>query len=658
MPFEIFSEEESTKLIGHAKVSKKYDDSLMYLINKMNYGVHGEKGWLGKLRACAEEVKMDDERDILLSSLLRHVGTAKTLQQNPAGELTEGVLPPQYERFIEKSGDFLGIKKKESEDRKEVTDRTGGVASGITVEMHTMSYQRFWDDYLRNILIAFMQDLSDKNAASRNHLTKPIIYLLARLKTLVRQEKLFRSASYPNILESDIQKSILKIKTDQPDVFGLNEAEDTFMKDRQNVIVKRLQEIVLLRKKFESNPLFARYVHVHPDVLVQFAQMLDYSCHYIAEMAKKGLFSKTISKDDAAVLAILRQKRREIAVVMAFQEELSMKYGCGDFIQVLHSLLQNKKTDFLPTQAFYDFVESHPVAIASYDDDLDAPKVLTKGECALWKMRCKLLLEEKVAADSKAPALSHRGEARMLRRPKEIDPSPFCDKFTALHLVINDHALMVNVPDFATAVLFHPKYVESKTVAEPAISSLATRMTKGLFGKPGTVTSASSSSSLVVGAATNAVFDFFVNKRQDRNDFQLCLARYKDTLLFFNRKVLKYNESLFYVFMLSPKPSELDKEREKGFLYRIQDLVHQQTNMERFFEKEYKLIRDALTNPMSWGEKRVFMAYQNALEQAKANTQIYLDRLLSYWQDGLDQSSLLQSDSIETFKSHLGTLRR
>lgn len=635
MPFEIFSEEERTQFTHYASTSMN-SGALKYLLNRLNYGIHGTNGWIDQLNAHAKEIKDEENSDILQKSLLRHMVTAKALQQNPAGELTERLLPKKFENFIEKYGNHIGISK--TNEPKEFSDSVDGEASHFAIEMNAKSYQNFWDDYLYQIIITYIKSLINKNEASHNRLAKPIVFIFSRLKHLIKQGGLFSNrTSYSEQLEKEITRQAKSIHAhaELSEVFCLNEESVAFINSEKKCITELIKEIISLRKKFESNPVIVRYVHVLPEILVQFAQLLDYTISHLEESG---------SQNDTAILEILRRKREEFAVVMVFQEELHTKYGHEDFIQTLQSILQNKEPEFLPTESFYNFVESKPIALVAYDSSPDAPKLLTREESTLWRESCPFLMKAKNAVLCSKESSEEIGRNKDVFQRFPLGTTPFCGEMKILYLVQNDNACVISIPKFAFPTVFKPKDIEltPSTQRSHFLSP---------FAKPKSFNQTKRDESCSVNTTT-AVFAFFVKQQQERTTFQQCFAQFKESLELNKRRTLAHYDYLPRIFSKG-----YNADLEAKYLSRVQNLIAQRAALKGLFAGEYKLLEDFLIKTQDLEEKQVLMTYRKAMDEAKENLNRLLSEVLAHWQNELNKFPILQGGGVEIFKAHMKTLQ-
>lgn len=667
MPFEIFSDIEKTQLMKSVSTSTRDRKELgllvNYLVNRLNYGIHGTKGWVDQLQSHAKAIQDEKTSDLLSQSLLRHMLTVKTLQQDPNGELAERFLPKKYEQFIEKHGENIGITK--GNEQKEFSDPVNGKVSFFAVEKYEKSYQNFWDDYLYQIIISYIKELINRSEASRNNgLAKPIIFVFSRLKHLIKQGKLFSNrVSHFGTIEKELteQAQIIHTRSDLPEVFSLNEEEVAFINLEKKFITERIKKIISLRKKFESNPLFVRYVHVPPEILVQFAQLLDYTISDLEEITKVGFFPKPILQSELEILQMLRAKRQEFAIVMVFQEELRTKYGHESFIQTLQSLLGNQDPEFLPVEFFYNFVEDKAIAIVSYDVSSDteklltkkevssdAPKLLTKEERVLWKESCPFLMKAKKALSS---AIGFREEisTETAVLPKfKFDTAPFCE-MEILYLVQNDKACLISIPKFALPTVFKPKEIEMKFSAERGDFSQ-------LFTKAKPFSQIKMDRLGAVNTSTE-VFAFFVQQQKARIEFQQCLAQSKESLLLNKRRAAARYDYLPCIFSKNTKEFVPNADLADKYLLRVQNLIAQQKGLKYLFAEEYKLLKNILLKTKDLEEKQVFIAYQKALDEAHTDIKMLLEGFLAHWQNELDRFPILQGEAVEKFKDFVDTLR-
>jgi hypothetical protein len=262
------------------------------------------------------------------------------------------------------------------------------------IEKFVNVYQNFWHQCAYFTFYNYLLKVSRlPDEAFRNDKGKIYIYALLKFKnqTLLALQL---SAEDAKQLMIDIDKVIAGIlpKAHLSGNFLLSEANVYAAPDIMHQIMPRYFKLLDLRREFESLPALARYVHVRPTALIQFAQLIEYIYKLFSDDAieKMTLFQKKYTVIDQAkakqVLDILDVKRHEIAIVMAFHEKLKLSYGIPDFIEAVQSIVDNKSVKLLPTPAFFQFESGQILAMGEFAaTDLDAPKYIDPKEHSLWR---------------------------------------------------------------------------------------------------------------------------------------------------------------------------------------------------------------------------------------------------------------------------------
>jgi hypothetical protein len=292
--------------------------------------------------------------------LKRYLETANKLKKPIAGQVEKLLLPTSH-KYIEK---FVNV---------------------YLNFWHQCAYATFYNYLLK------VSRLPDE--AFGNDKGKIYIYALLKFRNQTRLTLQLNTEDSKQLL-IDIDKVIAGIlaKANLERNFLLSEANVYASPDIMHEIMPRYFKLLDLRREFESSQVLARYAHVRPTVLIQFAQLVDYIYKLFSDNAteKTSLFRKKYTVVDKAkarkVLNILDVKRREIATVMAFHEKLQLSYGIPDLIEVVQSIVDNKSVKLLPTTTFFQYEAKQVFSLGEFSaSDPDAPKYIDARDHSVWR---------------------------------------------------------------------------------------------------------------------------------------------------------------------------------------------------------------------------------------------------------------------------------
>jgi hypothetical protein len=362
-PFATWSQKEiaALKSIG---LDDYYHGLMTNTIAIMNEWIHlHETGWYrsqnNKLNVLVEVTTNKLREQEIHHGLKRYLETANKLKKPKQGQV-ERRLRPNSHLFFEK---FVNV------------------------------YRAFWSNCAYTSIYNSLLAISRIPAEHlRNGQDKIHVYALLKLKN---QElpRLHISVDETKQLMLDIDKVIVGIlsRAETEKRFFISEAEAYASLDLAHKILPKYHKLADLRREFEASPLHARYVHVRPAILIQFAQLIDYIYKVFDDAAteKKSLF-RTYTEIDkekaAAALQMLTEKRQELAITMVFHEKLALSFGYEDFIEALQNTIENKAVRLLPSAAFFAFEERQTFVLGEFDaNDLDAPKPIPAEKQRQWR---------------------------------------------------------------------------------------------------------------------------------------------------------------------------------------------------------------------------------------------------------------------------------
>jgi hypothetical protein len=335
------------------------------LIVIMNEWVHQHlTGWYQTQNKKLEIITEASENKLhpteIQLGLKRYLETANKLKKPKAGQVERLLLPTSH-KYVEK---FVNV------------------------------YRNFWHECAYATFYNYLLKVSRlPDEAFRNDKGKIYIYALLKFRNQTRLTLQIKAEDSKQLL-IDIDKVISGIlaKANLERNFLLSEANVYASPDIMHEIMPRYFKLLDLCREFESSPALARYVHVRPTVLIQFAQLIEYIYKLFSDDAteKTTLFRKKYTVLDKAkakkVLNMLDVKRHEIATAMAFHEQLQLSHGIPDLIEVLQSIVDNKSVKLLPTATFFQYDSRQIFSMGEFSaSDLDAPKYIDPKDHSAWR---------------------------------------------------------------------------------------------------------------------------------------------------------------------------------------------------------------------------------------------------------------------------------
>lgn len=255
----------------------------------------------------------------------------------------------------------------------------------------SFTYQEFWQDCYEKLILSFLVRLSkrygDELKDAKLHMCALMQFKEYVIPQLDLEEKHILN------LQATIDKLVFiySQRASQQDAYCLSPAEVNQAKEMKDyfdigLAYHRLRD---LKNAFEESPIYARYCHIRPGILIQFAEAINSVCCDIETTINKSksyFFSnENIVSQLTPILKILEKKRSEIIEVMIFQEKLLLTFGFDDLIEILQDLIQNKDGTLLPPKAFFMSDED---SVSSYEIMLDHSKKITpiaKKNYSAWR---------------------------------------------------------------------------------------------------------------------------------------------------------------------------------------------------------------------------------------------------------------------------------
>jgi len=141
-----------------------------------------------------------------------------------------------------------------------------------------------------------------------------------------------------------------------------------------------LQNYYLLhdyKTEYETDEDYALFVHVRPNLLICFAQILG----YIIKAISKDHKSKNVT-----LINLLKAKEFAIAKMFLFQERLYLSAGFTDFIEAMQDVFKNEGVNFFPTKIFFAYDETQEIPIGEFEKkDKLAPSAIHRKDRSQWR---------------------------------------------------------------------------------------------------------------------------------------------------------------------------------------------------------------------------------------------------------------------------------
>ena len=350
--FEIFNKEEKQC------IESLQDTELKTLLNSLikivNNGMHNSRGgWYGKIIEASEtrlEIKNFDDKSEIQESAKRYIEVANKLQKPKEG-MNESL--------------YLPICKK-------------------TIIRHVNVYKAFWMMCYESSYHAFLAHISKLSPSFfSDGKGKIYIFMLLQLKSDVFFQQFLdetKIQKFNEVIDQVVQGILYKTKLGNTfHLFELERQEAVAIRNNLGEKANHLKNLQLL---LESNPTYARYIHIRPAILIQYCQAIDFILTKFKNsfFEKSSLFAKT-NRIAHPALQLLINKRRELIDVIEFHEKLFFLYGKDDFIEILNKIVKNSGIGFLPTNKLFDFDQFLNIRMIQYEkDDLIAPKLIFAHE--------------------------------------------------------------------------------------------------------------------------------------------------------------------------------------------------------------------------------------------------------------------------------------
>jgi hypothetical protein len=330
-------------------------------------------------------------------------------------------------------------------------------------------------------------------------------------------------------LQEEIDRSVKKFFSTQNAVNKFILTSDEIKKAGSvcDSIMINYYKLLSVEKAFGSNTLYADYIHIRPAILIQLAGLLDFVIQKIndtqhskntsylryASQYVPNVVSSYVSKYTPTAISqfwrtesnkwlelrILEKKRKDIAEMMQFQEQLLLMFQSDDFLDVLHTLIENKDTSLLPEKDFFKF-ESMQVFTISHSS-----------------------LPESKISDLKNISFLRRQYISLYAGAgkKEIVPIPL-DELTEWqnkqedlkHSSVDDQAIplsLVGIADPATCSIneiFIPRIIVAGFRIEHEAATSSSSLFRGFFAKS-------------IGESNNNLYDYFIHHSENRRFFYI-----------------------------------------------------------------------------------------------------------------------------------------
>lgn len=334
--FEIFSAPEMELLNGIEDT--EFKKNIHNMAKNMNTGMNNlYGGWYGQLKEklAGAEIKQKEQVEESINTYLR---ATNRLQQPKEGEFKKATLGGKF-----------------------------------TIETHVNIYNAFWEDCIEATLHAYLSLTSKMTTEyfAADGKDKSHVFVLSLLKSNQYLKELVphKLERFYKTIDQVIEN--IKSRTGLQGTFILNEIESECAREFFNNLFRKIKQIILLKKFFESEKIYARYIHVRPDILIQYIQVLDYIIAQSKDYLKNSAFFEFKSKNLTTphpLIEMLKQKKLEMVEMLYFHEKLWITFGRDDFMEVLNHLVKNINSGILPNHTLFEFCKMVKVKIFTYDE--------------------------------------------------------------------------------------------------------------------------------------------------------------------------------------------------------------------------------------------------------------------------------------------------
>lgn len=598
-PFEIFTPEEIANLKIYSQESSDIQDLLNKLTLTMNEGIHNKNiGWHTRMISLIDaednpySSPLEDHHKLeLKKSLNRYLETANRLQKEKNGSIESLTLP----------------------------------TSKKTIEKYANVYQNFWDSCVEELFLTFIVGISGKSEQEfQDGLGKSYIYCLFQLqqytlgKLNLEEDKIAPIQTY--LIKT--AKHIMELCHLQPP-FLLTETEIQEAHLIRDNLFKKYANLNDLRSEYEAISSYSTYIHLRPEIIIEFAQLINY---VIQRVEKEAIIDKKLKKNKQPIMDILENKRKELAMTMAFQEKLQISFGTDDYIEALSYAISNQKSKSLPHRILFSYLESQSMQVAYYpDDDVKAPKKIEKLYHSRWRKEYIKLHAHpqsgEFKTDASLNALSECETKDQMQEKRMNQAKPFF-KVQVAALVESEKATDLLLPDFVLSYLscrprnsFVQKHEETKK-PEPMLTSF--------LKKYGKLTSG------VIDHSYDDLFDFFVNKKYEREDFYR-LNQCHDAMEFLTRQV-DHRAELYALFKITEQSTLFEQcEFTKTTINNFSVMK----NLIMGFENELHHA-NSLKN-ISPHAKIIIQKYIDIIKESRAKVIQEAEKVIWYWGDRLKE---------------------
>lgn len=614
-PFEIFTPKEIEDLKLYSQDSTDIQDLFNKFILTMNEGIHNKSiGWHTRIISSMDEKDnpysgpLEEHHKIeLKKSMNRYLETANRLQKDKAGSMESLTL----------------------------------VTAQKTIEKYANVYQNFWDSCVEELFLTFLVNISGKTEQDfQDGAGRSYIYCLLQLQqyTLV---KLSLDEERTARIQTGITKVINLIlelsRLNLPLLLTETEIQEAHV--IRDSLFKKYLTLSDLRQEYELNPSCATYIHLRPEIIIEFAQLIDY---VIQKVENESVVDKKFKKNKQAIMHILENKRKELALTMALQEKLYVSFGTDDYIEALSGIIANPKSKFLPHKILFSYLDNQSIQVAHYpSDDAKAPKQIEKLLHSRWRLKYIKLHTHYFPSDMMMDISSRSfSEWKTKQQPedKNTDSSILFVKTTLVALVESQHIINLRLPDFMVSYLTNKTTIQKHDKEKKSESFIHSFLDKYfILAKD------------EVDHSYDDLFDFFINKKNDRQAFY-DLAQYHEAMKFLMRQIDQGAE--LYAFFKITEQSALFKHCE--FTTTTINNFSALKNLVMGFEKELRLV-NSLTN-LSPYAKKMLQQYVDVIKDSREDVIHKIEKILLYWSGRLNESkgwSFKASGQFDKFKNLL-----
>lgn len=612
-PFEIFTPDEIKDLKFYSQGSSGIQDLFNKLTLTMNEGIHNKNvGWHTRMISLIDaednpySSPLEEHHKVeLKKSLDRYLETANRLQKEKNGSLESLTLPTAQQ----------------------------------TIEKHVNVYKNFWDNCVEELFLAFLVNISAKSEQELQDGTgKLYLYCLFKLQQstlgkLNLEED--RTARIQACLTKVTRHIMVLCKLQPPFLLTKNELQEAHV-IRKNLF-KKYQTLVDLRREYESRSSCSTYIHLRSEIVIEFAQLIDY---VIKKIEKELIADKKLKKNIQPIMEVLENKRKELAITMVLQEKLYLSFGTDDYIETLSKVISNQRSKSLPQRILFGYLDSQLMQVAYYPpDDVSAPKLIEKLYHSRWRHKYIKLYANEFYNDLKNEIGTQPQEEKLI----DVSSNLFIQT-NLVALIESDKATDLRLPEFIVSCLlsrrndsFAHKHEEVKK-PESIISYFLGKRVKLPKDE--------------VNHSYDNLFDFFVTRKNERENFYR-LSQYHEAIEFLMRQVDHKME--LYAFFKIPRSTICSQQNE--FTQTTINNFSAMKNLILGFEKEI-MQTNALLNT-SPHMKIPIQRYIDLVKTSRDNIIREADRILTYWDDRLKESKswhFKESGQYDKFKLLIDSL--